>query len=64
MRLPPSILNKYLERFDELIQEGERIYKVLKDIPPVYFSDPGEVSRPLTQQELEAQQKLEGWNVN
>jgi len=64
MRLPPSVLNKYLDRFDELIQEGERIYKVIKDIPPVYFSAPGEVTRPLTQQELEAKQKLEGWNVN
>ncbi|EGK83701.1 DUF4145 domain-containing protein [Microcoleus vaginatus PCC 9802] len=64
MRLPPSILNKYLDRFDELIQEGERIYKVIKDIPTVKFSAPGEVIRPLTQQELEARQKLQGWYLN
>ena len=64
MTLPPSVLNKYLDRFDELIQEGERIYKVVKDIPTVRFLTAGEVIRPLTPQELEAQQKLEGWNVN
>jgi hypothetical protein len=64
MRLPPSVLNKYLDRFDELIQEGERIYKVLKDIPTVHFLTAGEVIRPLTQQELEDKQKLEGWNLN
>lgn len=64
MTLPPSVLNKYLDRFDELIQEGERIYKVIKDIPPVYFSALDEVISPLTKQEIEDQQKLEGWNVN
>jgi len=64
MTLPPSVLNKYLDRFDELIQEGERIYKVLKDIPTVHFRTSGEVIRPLTKQEIEDKQKLEGWNLN
>jgi len=64
MTLPPSVLNKYLDRFDELIQEGERIYKVLKDIPSVHFRTSGKVIRPLTQQEVEDKQKLEGWNLN
>jgi hypothetical protein len=64
MTLPPSVLNKYLDRFDELIQEGERIYKVVKDIPTVHFRTSGEVIRPLTPQELEDQQKIEGWNVS
>jgi hypothetical protein len=64
MTLPPSVLNKYLDRFDELIQEGERIYKVIKDIPTVHFGTSDEVIIPLTQQELEEKQKLEGWNVN
>ncbi|MEG4119613.1 DUF4145 domain-containing protein [Microcoleus sp. N9_B4] len=65
MTLPPSLFNQYLDRFDELIQEGERIYKVIKDIPTHHFgTSSDEVTRPLTQQELEDQQKLEGWNVN
>jgi hypothetical protein len=64
MTLPPRVFKKYLARFDELIQEGERIYKVLKDIPTFYFLTADEVISPLTPQELEAQQKLEGWNVN
>lgn len=64
MTLPPDVLNKYLDRFDELIQEGERIYKVLKDIPTVHFRISGEGIRPLTQQQLENKQKLEGWNLN
>ena len=64
MTLPPSVFNKYLDRFDELIQEGERIYKVIKDIPTHHFGTSDEVIIPLTQQELEEKQKLEGWNVN
>ncbi|MEG4456773.1 DUF4145 domain-containing protein [Microcoleus sp. N9_A1] len=64
MTLPPSVLNKYLDRFDELIQEGERIYKVIKYISNGYFSVPGGVTRPLTQQEIEDRQKLEGWHLN
>ena len=64
MTLPPSVLNKYLGRFDELIQEGERIYKVIKYISNGYFSVPGGVTRPLTQQEIEDRQKLEGWHLN
>ncbi|MEG4589441.1 DUF4145 domain-containing protein [Microcoleus sp. MOSTC5] len=64
MTLPPDVFSKYLARFDELIQEGERIYKVIKDIPTHHFGTLDEVISPLTQQELEAQQKLEGWNVN
>jgi hypothetical protein len=40
MTLPPSVLNKYLDRFDELIQEGERIYKVIKYVSNGFFLDP------------------------
>ncbi|MEG4046542.1 DUF4145 domain-containing protein [Microcoleus sp. Pol17_C1] len=64
MTLPPSVFNKYLARFDELIQEGERIYKVIKYISNGYFSVPGGVTRPLTQQEIEDRQKLEVWHLN
>jgi hypothetical protein len=65
MTLPPSVLNKYLDRFDELIQEGERIYKVLKYVSSDgYFRDPVQGTRALTQQEIEDKQKLEGWNLN
>lgn len=64
MTLPPDVCNKYLARFDELIQEGERIYKVVKDIPTVHFLTSNEVIRPLTQQELEDRQKLQGWYLN
>jgi hypothetical protein len=64
MRLPPSILNKYLARFDELIQEGERICKVLKDISIAYLWNQEEVIRSLTQQELEYRHKLPGWYLN
>jgi len=64
MTLPPSVLNKYLDRFDELIQEGERIYKVLKYVSNGFFRDPVQGARPLTQQELEEPQKLERWKLN
>jgi hypothetical protein len=64
MTLPPSVLNKYLDRFDELIQEGERIYKVIKYVSNGFFLDPVNGTRPLTQQELEDKQKLEGWNLH
>ncbi|MEG4235005.1 DUF4145 domain-containing protein [Microcoleus sp. Pol11C3] len=64
MRLPPSILNKYLARFDELIQEGERIYKVLKDMSIAFLWGTEEVIRALTQQELEYRHKLPGWYLN
>lgn len=64
MTLPPSVLNKYLDRFDELIQEGERIYKVLKYVSNGFFKDPVQGTRPLTQQELEEPQKLERWKLN
>jgi len=64
MRLPPSVLKKYLDRFDELIQEGESIYKLIKDIPPDPFGTSDEEIIPLSQQELEYRHKLEGWNVN
>ena len=53
MRLPLSVLNKYLDRFDELIQEGERIYKVIKDVSNGFFRNPVNGTRPLTQQEIE-----------
>ena len=65
MSLPPSILKKYLDRFDELIQEGERIYKVLKPLNDRYINFPGkEESRPLSEREFEAEQKVVGWNLN
>ncbi|MEG3898804.1 MULTISPECIES: DUF4145 domain-containing protein [unclassified Microcoleus] len=64
MTLPPKVFNKYLDRFDELIQEGERIYKVIKYVSNGFFRDPVQVPRPLTQQELEEPQKLEAWNLN
>jgi hypothetical protein len=65
MTLPPSVLNKYLDRFDELIQEGERIYKVIKDVSADgFFMDSVQGTRDLTQQEIEDKQKLEGWRLN
>jgi len=65
MRLPPSVLNKYLDRFDELIQEGERIYKVIKDVSADgLFVDSFQRTRDITQQESEDKQKLEGWHLN
>jgi hypothetical protein len=64
MSLPPSVLKKYLDRFDELIQEGEKIYQIIKYITDGYFRDSVQGTRPLNQQEIEEQQKLEGWNLN
>lgn len=64
MTLPPSVFNKYLARFDELIQEGERIYKVIKYVSNGFFRDPVNGSRPLAQQELEELEKLNGWYLN
>lgn len=64
MTLPPSVFNKYLDRFDELIQEGERIYKVIKDVSNGSFKDPVQGTRPLTEQQLEELQKLEAWDLN
>jgi len=64
MTLPPSVLNKYLDRFDELIQEGERIYKVIKYVSNGFFMDPVQGTRDITQKELEDKQKLEGWHLN
>lgn len=65
MSLPPSVLKKYLDRFDELIQEGERIYKVIKRTSDRWIGFPGQAeSRLLSEQEVEAEQKVEGWNLN
>jgi len=64
MTLPPSVFNKYLDRFDELIQEGERIYKVIKYFSNGAFRDPDNGDRLLTQQKREEIEKLQGWYLN
>jgi len=64
MRLPPSVLKKYLDRFDELIQEGERIYEVIKYVSFGSVTDPAQGRRVLTQQEREEQANLQGWYLN
>jgi len=64
MTLPPDVFKKYLDRFDELIQEGERIYKVIKYVSNGFFMDPVQGTRDITQKELEDKQKLEGWHLN
>src|SRR5687768_13062333 len=64
MTLPSKVFNKYLDRFDELIEEGERIYKVIKYISNGSFRDPVQGTRDITQKELEDKQKLEGWHLN
>lgn len=33
MQLPPNLQKKYLQRFDELIEEGRSIHKAIKEIP-------------------------------
>lgn len=63
MTLPPSVFNKYLARFDELIQEGERIYEVIKYVSNGFFKDPVQGPRLLNQQEREEQGKLQGWRL-
>lgn len=35
--LPPNLFNKYLARFDELIQEGRKIYNSMKVEPGGYY---------------------------
>jgi hypothetical protein len=61
MTLPPDVFNKYLAR-DELIQEGESIYKVIKDVSADgFFMDPVQRSRSLTQKKLEDRPILQGW---
>ena len=63
MRLPPSVLNKYLDRLNERIQEGERIYEVIKYVSFGSVTDPAQGRRVLTQQEREEQGKLHGWRL-
>ena len=63
MSLPPSILKKYLDRFDELIQEGERIYKVLKPLNDRSIGFSPQDNRFITEQ-VEDLQKVVGWNLN
>jgi len=64
MTLPPNLHKKYLDRFDELIQEGESLYQGIKDIPSGFASLAGEITRPWTQQETECHSKVEGWLIN
>lgn len=62
MTLPPNLHKKYLDRFDQLIQEGESLYQGIKDIPR--WASPAKTKRPWTQQETECHSKVEGWLIN
>ena len=65
MALPPNLHKKYLDRFDALIQEGERIYQIVQKIK----TSLGIVSKSLPSkfqdiQETEALNKFREWIVN
>lgn len=64
MTLPPDVFNKYLARLNERIQEGERIYEVIKYVSFGSVTDPVQGRRVLTQQEREEQANLQGWYLN
>lgn len=64
MALPPNLRKKYLDRFDTLIQEGERLYQIIKGIDyPVVMTTSTRI-RPTSIQEAEAEDRLKVWNVN
>jgi hypothetical protein len=39
MQLPPNLQKKYLQRFDELIEEGRTIHKAIREIPGRVYRD-------------------------
>ena len=63
MVLPPNLHKKYLARFDELTQEGEYLYKAIKDIPIGMSSVAGQRTRAWTQQETECHSQVPGWLI-
>lgn len=63
MVLPPNLYKKYLDRFDELIQEGEYLYQGIKDIPSSIVSVSGRTERPWTSHETECYNKVQGWLI-
>jgi len=63
MVLPPNLHKKYLARFDELIQEGEYLYKEIKYIPIGMIAVAGQRARAWTQQETECHSQVPGWLI-
>lgn len=63
MVLPPNLHKKYLDRFDELIQEGEYLYRGLKNAPSVWTGTDAQTARSWTQEEVECGKQVESWLI-
>lgn len=64
MVLPDGLLKKYLSCFDELINEGERLYELIKDLDePVVVTTRTQIREPNCL-EIQGLKDLKVWNVH
>jgi hypothetical protein len=68
MFLPQNLHKKYLDRFDQLIQEGEYLYGVVKNTPSghekIANSFAGKPNRPWTPEEIKCDDSVQKWLIN
>jgi hypothetical protein len=68
MFLPQNLHKKYLDRFDELIEDGEYLYGVVKNTPSGHEqlanSLAGIQNRPLTSEETKCNDSVQKWLIN